>query len=335
MRKTLATVLLGTTLITAACAKSADRAEYLASQEGTATAPEGAELAARRADLPSPPKPEPATSAGSAAGAASTAVAANPTDKLAGPKGLAGKTDPAGGEAYHDWGKNPWIDAVEGPPVDVRRRRRHRVVHDRAPQAAPRARCRRRPSVRVEEFVNYFRYAFPTPAAGSPFSVVMDAAPSPLAPGRHILRVGVATKAKSPSERKPAHLVFLVDVSGSMASPDKLELAKQSLRILTNNLKDGDTVALVTYAGATRVVLPPTGLEHKARDPRRDRRPRAPAARPRWRSGIDLAYAAGDAGPAARRDLARDRAAPTATPTSARTRTTRSSRSSRAARRKA
>ena len=54
------------------------------------------------------------------------------------------------------------------------------------------------------------------------------------------------------AERKPAHLVFLVDVSGSMSSPDKLELAKQSLRILTNNLKDGDTVALVTYAGDTQ-----------------------------------------------------------------------------------
>jgi Ca-activated chloride channel family protein len=93
----------------------------------------------------------------------------------------------------------------------------------------------------------------------------MDAAPSPFNTGRHILRVGVSTRAKSVNERKQAHLVFLVDVSGSMQSIDKLELAKRSLRILVDNLKDGDTVALVTYAGATRVVLPATGLEHKPR----------------------------------------------------------------------
>jgi Ca-activated chloride channel family protein len=118
-------------------------------------------------------------------------------------------------------------------------------------------------AIRVEEFVNYFRYAFPDPAGDSPFAVVMDAVPSPLSPGRHLLRVGVATRALAASERKPANLVFLVDVSGSMASPDKLGLAKQSLRLLTQNLDDGDTVSLVTYAGSSRVVLPPTGLEHR------------------------------------------------------------------------
>jgi Ca-activated chloride channel family protein len=79
------------------------------------------------------------------------------------------------------------------------------------------------------------------------------------------VRVGVTTKAKSVAERKRANLVFLVDVSGSMQSPDKLELAKRSLRILVDNLKDGDTVSLVTYAGSTRVVLEPTGLEEKGR----------------------------------------------------------------------
>jgi Ca-activated chloride channel family protein len=168
-----------------------------------------------------------------------------------------------GGEAYHDWGKNPRTAAskdhlstfaadVDTASYTIARRK---LDDGMLPPAA---------AVRVEEFVNYFRYAFPAPAAGSPFAVVMDAAPSPLSPGHHVVRVGVATRAKSASERKPAHLVFLVDVSGSMASPDKLDLAKQSLRILTNNLKDGDTVALVTYAGDSRLVLPPTGLAHKA-----------------------------------------------------------------------
>lgn len=118
-------------------------------------------------------------------------------------------------------------------------------------------------SVRVEEYVNYFSYAFPKAAQGSPFSVVMDAAPSPFSPGHHILRVGVATPAKSAAERKPANLVFLVDVSGSMSGADRLGLAKQSLKILVANLKPNDTVALVTYAGSSGLVLPATPVSSR------------------------------------------------------------------------
>lgn len=109
--------------------------------------------------------------------------------------------------------------------------------------------------VRPEEFVNYFRYQMP---AGDPFGVVMDAAPSPIAKDITILRVGVGTRAKANVERKPAHLVFLVDVSGSMSSPDRLALAKRSLQILTDNLGEDDTVSIVTYAGDSRVRLEPT-----------------------------------------------------------------------------
>jgi Ca-activated chloride channel family protein len=120
-----------------------------------------------------------------------------------------------------------------------------------------------REAVRVEEFLNYFRYTYPEPK-GAPLAVHLDATPSPFTPGRHLLRVGVQGKRLSVSERKPAHLTFLVDVSGSMQSPDKLPLAKRSLRMLVDNLRDGDTVALVTYADGVKLALPPTGLEHKA-----------------------------------------------------------------------
>ena len=169
---------------------------------------------------------------------------------------------PDTGEAYHDWGKNPWVETAKdhlstfAADVDTASYTiaRRKLEEGSLPPPA---------SVRVEELVNYFHYAFAAPSGNVPFSVVMDAAPSPLQAGRTILRVGVGTKALSVAERKPAHLVFLVDVSGSMASPDKLELAKQSLMILTNNLKDGDTVSIVTYAGDTSVRLPPTGIEHK------------------------------------------------------------------------
>jgi Ca-activated chloride channel family protein len=119
-------------------------------------------------------------------------------------------------------------------------------------------------SVRVEEYLNYFRYSYASPKDG-PLAAQLDAAPSPFDKGRYFLRVGVQGKTLGLSERKPAHLTFLVDVSGSMQSPDKLPLAKKALRILVDNLRDGDTVALVTYAGAVRDVLPPTGMEQKAK----------------------------------------------------------------------
>jgi Ca-activated chloride channel family protein len=185
---------------------------------------------------------------------------------LAAPMTIAGAAPPAAdaasGDAFHDWGKNPWVDATKdhlstfAADVDTASYTfaRRTLVEGQLPAPA---------GVRVEEFVNYFHYAFPPPQAGSPFSVVMDAAPSPFRPGRHILRVGVATREKAPSERKPEHLVFLVDVSGSMMEADRLPLAKQALRILTENLQPGDTVALVTYASGSRIVLRPTGVEHR------------------------------------------------------------------------
>jgi Ca-activated chloride channel family protein len=180
--------------------------------------------------------------------------------------GMRGRTayvapDPVGSEDYKDYGKNAWTVAAKdhlstfAADVDTASYTilRRKLVEGALPPNA---------SVRVEELVNYFKYGYATPA-DKPFGVTMDMAPSPFAKARHILRVGVSTKALSVAERKQANLVFLVDVSGSMSSPDKLPLAKRSLRILVDNLKDGDTVALVTYAGSTRVVLPPTGLAHK------------------------------------------------------------------------
>ncbi len=112
-------------------------------------------------------------------------------------------------------------------------------------------------AVRVEEFVNYFKYRYTPPQQGA-FTVHLEGAPSPFDPDRHFLRVGVQGKVVSRSQRKPAHLVFLVDTSGSMQSQDKLPLAKEAMKIAVKNLNENDTVAIVTYAGSTRNVLPPT-----------------------------------------------------------------------------
>lgn len=269
MRKALSSVLFAALLVPACSTRRAevavDRSQLAVT--GSASSDTVVAVAAEtRADAPPPPaKPSPTRATTPAAQPVMDAKAkAYAFQAQAGSAGrLAAASDDASGEAYHDWGKNPWTDArkdhlstfaadVDTASYTIMRRKLNEGAMP--PPAA----------VRVEEFVNYFRYAFPAPQPGSPFAVVMDAVPSPLSPGRDIVRVGVATQERANNERKPAHLVFLVDVSGSMSSPDKLALAQQSLRILTNNLKDGDTVALVTYAGATRVVLPATGLEHKA-----------------------------------------------------------------------
>jgi Ca-activated chloride channel family protein len=251
MRKTLATLLLGTTLLAPGCNKKerADSGAAARLEQVAAIATED-----RKAEgAPMSPAAEPMAT-GSGAGYAAADRAAPKADVAT----------PSGGESYRDYGTNPWTDASKdrlstfAADVDTAS---YTIMRRKLNEGAlpPKA------SVRVEEFVNYFSYAFPEPAAGSPFAVVMEAAPSPMSPARHILRVGVATKVKHESERKPANLVFLVDVSGSMSGPDRIGLAKQSLRILTQNLKEGDTVSLVTYAGSTRVVLEPTGAEHKAR----------------------------------------------------------------------
>ncbi|KFE70283.1 vWA domain-containing protein [Hyalangium minutum] len=112
-------------------------------------------------------------------------------------------------------------------------------------------------AVRVEEFVNYFKYRYAPPEKGA-FTVHIEGAPSPFGEGRHFLRVGVQGKIVSRSQRKAAHLVFLVDTSGSMQSEDKLPLVKEAMKIAVKNLNENDTVAIVTYAGSTQDVLPPT-----------------------------------------------------------------------------
>ncbi len=119
-------------------------------------------------------------------------------------------------------------------------------------------------AVRVEEFVNYFKYRYTPPERGA-FTVHLEGAPSPFEQGRHFVRVGVQGKVVSRAHRKPAHLVFLVDTSGSMHSSDKLPLAKEAMKIAVKNLNENDTVAIVTYAGGTRDVLSPTPATDVAR----------------------------------------------------------------------
>jgi Ca-activated chloride channel family protein len=116
-------------------------------------------------------------------------------------------------------------------------------------------------NVRLEEMINYFPYDYAAPAAGEPFSVAVEGAPSPWG-GTDLVRIGV--QGKKVTGRDACHLTFLVDVSGSMSGPDRLGLVQESLKMLVSGLGDGDTVALVVYAGSSGVVLEPTAIRNKA-----------------------------------------------------------------------
>lgn len=116
--------------------------------------------------------------------------------------------------------------------------------------------------VRVEEFINYPDWAYPTPVDDSPVGVNLEVAPSPWQPGHHLLRVGLRAQDMR-GDREPVNLVFLVDVSGSMHGPDRLPRAQAALHTLVESLDARDSVALVTYAGSTGVVLEPTSADQK------------------------------------------------------------------------
>jgi Ca-activated chloride channel family protein len=120
-------------------------------------------------------------------------------------------------------------------------------------------------SIRVEEFVNYFKAGYPTPD-NIAFAIYADGAPSPFHnDGSYILRIGVQGYDVPDSERKPASLTFVIDVSGSMKMENRLGLVKQSLQLLVERLRPTDSVAIVVYGSEAHRVLNPTSGEDKQR----------------------------------------------------------------------
>ncbi|KFF02411.1 vWA domain-containing protein [Flavobacterium reichenbachii] len=118
-------------------------------------------------------------------------------------------------------------------------------------------------AVRVEEMVNFFKYTYPQPKNENPFSINTEVSDSPWNSNTKILKIGLQGK-NIPTEDLPAsNLVFLIDVSGSMSQMNKLPLLKQSLKILVNELRPKDKVAIVVYAGAAGMVLAPTSGDEK------------------------------------------------------------------------
>ncbi len=110
-------------------------------------------------------------------------------------------------------------------------------------------------SVRIEEMLNYFDYDYNGPRAGEPFGVNTEIAQCPWNEDSYVMMVGLQTEEVDFSDAAPSNLVFLIDVSGSMYSEDKLPLLQKSFAMLATNLTEKDRVSIVTYAGDDRIVL--------------------------------------------------------------------------------
>ncbi|MBT8043672.1 MAG: VWA domain-containing protein [Verrucomicrobiae bacterium] len=120
-------------------------------------------------------------------------------------------------------------------------------------------------AVRIEEMINYFNYSYPEPRGKHPFSVHVETASCPWNPEHRLVKVGLQGKHVAKEERPAANLVFLLDVSGSMNSQDKLPLLVDSMKILLKELNADDSVSIVVYAGAQGLALPPTYVDEQGR----------------------------------------------------------------------
>jgi Ca-activated chloride channel homolog len=171
--------------------------------------------------------------------------------------------EPPGAEAYDKIADNPYRRVAQEPlstfSIDV--------------DTASYANVRRflgqgmlppKDAVRVEEMINYFRYDYPPPKDGEPFSVNVEVARCPWDAGHRLARIGLKGREIDAGKRPPSNLVFLADVSGSMSDPLKLPLLKSALAMLVQALGENDRVAIVVYAGAEGLALPSTSCEHKA-----------------------------------------------------------------------
>ncbi len=161
------------------------------------------------------------------------------------------------GERYAEISENPFLETSRAPlstfSIDVDTAsyanvRRHLNEGQMPPKDA----------VRIEELINYFEYDYPQPVGNVPFSVNTEVATAPWNAKHKIVSIGLQGKKVALEDAPPSNLVFLVDVSGSMNTPDRLPLVKQGLKFLAQQLSAKDRVAIVVYAGKSGLVLPST-----------------------------------------------------------------------------
>ncbi|WP_367874318.1 Amuc_1099 family pilus-like system protein [Luteolibacter sp. Populi] len=156
--------------------------------------------------------------------------------------------------------KSPWQDALSTFSIDVDTAsytNLRRMIMEGRPVPPD--------AVRIEECVNYFDYKYAGPQGDGPFAVHGNLATCPWKPGHLLARVAIKGKEIPNNARPASNLVFLIDVSGSMQSPDKLTLLKRSMRVLIDQLDERDRVGMVVYAGTEGVVLDPTVLDERGK----------------------------------------------------------------------
>jgi Ca-activated chloride channel family protein len=172
---------------------------------------------------------------------------------------------PTDREGYAHFEENPFQSARAHPlstfGIDV-----DRASYSNVRRLLMDSRWPEKGAVRIEEMINYFPYDYPEPGAGdAPFRVSTVVVAAPWKPAHKLLRIGLQAPGVETEDLPPANLVFLLDVSGSMGSADKLPLLKRAFSMLARELRPRDRVAIVVYAGASGVVLPSTpGSEQSA-----------------------------------------------------------------------
>ncbi len=172
------------------------------------------------------------------------------------------ETDGTDGERYAEINENPFFETTRAPlstfSIDV-----DTAAYSNVRRFLNQGQLPPKDAVRIEELVNYFEYNYPQPAGNVPFSVNTEVAVSPWNPKNRLMKIGLQGKKVSLDNTPATNLVFLLDVSGSMNAPDKLPLLKEGLRIMVNQLKPNDRVAIAVYAGSSGLVLPSTPVSQK------------------------------------------------------------------------
>ena len=166
-------------------------------------------------------------------------------------------------EAYERIRDNPFLAAAQNPlstfSIDV-----DTASYANVRRFLTQGQLPPKDAVRIEELLNYFRYDYPEPTGKAPFSVTTELAPCPWRPDHRLALVGLRGRSLEEKALPPRRLTFLIDVSGSMETPDKLPLLKDALALLVEGLREQDQVAIVVYAGQSGLALPPTSGERKA-----------------------------------------------------------------------
>jgi len=118
-------------------------------------------------------------------------------------------------------------------------------------------------AVRVEEMINFFKYSYPQPSGNDTFSINTEYSDAPWNTKHKLLKIGLQGMEIATKDLPASNFVFLIDVSGSMNDANKLPLLKQSMKILVNQMRPKDRIAIVVYAGAAGLVLPSTSIADK------------------------------------------------------------------------